>query len=140
MITQLAYDDFGREISRTVQNGNSTAFSLSQTYSSVGLASARQMLDYDNLDRLVDYQCTGEKSPADQYGNKIKRQQFVFDQYDNFTTATTTFQDGTTNVATYTYSSTDPTQLTGIGNTRSGYASNIALAYDGPSGTMPGAV
>ncbi|KAJ7192348.1 hypothetical protein GGX14DRAFT_380251 [Mycena pura] len=149
LTTSLKYDEFGREIQRTVvQSGDSdtTLYQLSQTYDSDGssLVATRDVKDgntnllrhegfeYDSLGRLVDYQCSGSDSwlPADEKGKKLKRQQFTFDNYDSLTQVLSDFQDGTNNTATYTYSDKDPAQLAQITNTNSNYTPQINLIYD----------
>ncbi|KAJ7189185.1 hypothetical protein C8R46DRAFT_1056772 [Mycena filopes] len=147
LTTSLNYDEFGREIQRTVvQSGDSdtTLYELSQTYDESSLVATHDVKDgnnnllrhevfeYDNLGRLIDYQCSGSDTwlPADEKGKKLKHQHFTFDSYNSLTRVVTDFQDGTNNTATHTYSAKDPAQLVQITNTNSDYTAEINLTYD----------
>ncbi|KAJ2898378.1 hypothetical protein MKZ38_003969 [Zalerion maritima] len=140
--THLKYDDFGREIERAVQKGDKTFYTLSQTYGKSSLLAGRNLDDcdgrrlrhesfqYDSLDRLIDYQCDGSQSPADEHGNQLKRQQFTFDKFHNLSSVITSFQDGTDNTTRFYYQNKDQTQVTKVTNTHRSYPSQIDLAYN----------
>ncbi|KAF7947261.1 uncharacterized protein EAE97_004510 [Botrytis byssoidea] len=140
--TKLAYDDFGREIKRSVYSGESTLiYNLSQTYNGIGLVASRlqeksgsvmqsESFEYDVHNRLVNYQCQGSEPPADQQGNLLRSQQFVFDNYDNIVQTSTVFQDGSSNTSTSSFSTQDPTQLIQVTNTHPDYPSKAVLEYD----------
>ncbi|TGO87381.1 hypothetical protein BPOR_0230g00080 [Botrytis porri] len=140
--TKLAYDDFGREIKRSVYSGESTLiYHLSQTYNGIGLVASRlqekssgvmrsESFEYDVHNRLVNYQCQGSEPPADQYGNFLRSQRFVFDNYDNIVQTSTVFQDGSSNTYVSSFSTQDPTQLIQITNTHPNYPSKAVLEYD----------
>ncbi|KAK0716312.1 hypothetical protein B0H67DRAFT_610844 [Lasiosphaeris hirsuta] len=147
LATRLEYDDFGREIRRTaVQKGDSekALHQLSQTYGELGLVATRDVRDgegnllrhesfqYDNLNRLVDYQSKGSDSwlPADEEGNRLQHQQFTFDNYNSLTQVATVFQDGSGNTTCYTYSDQDHAQVIKITNTHPDYSPQINLAYN----------
>ncbi|TGO52101.1 hypothetical protein BOTNAR_0335g00120 [Botryotinia narcissicola] len=140
--TKLAYDDFGREIKRSVYSGESTLiYNLSQTYNGIGLVASRlqeksgsvmqsESFEYDVHNRLVNYQCQGSEPPADSKGNLLTSQQFVFDNYDNIVQTSTVFQDGSSNTSTSSFSTQDPTQLIQVTNTHPDYPSKVVLEYD----------
>ncbi|KAM0152547.1 hypothetical protein ACHAPG_007621 [Botrytis cinerea] len=140
--TKLAYDDFSREVKRSVYSGESTLiYHLSQTYNGVGLVASRlqeksssvmrsESFEYDVHNRLVKYQCQGSEPPADQQGNLLKSQQFVFDNYDNIVQTSTVFQDGSSNTSASSFNTQDPTQLIQVTNTHPNYPSKAVLEYD----------
>ncbi|PYH40071.1 RHS repeat domain-containing protein [Aspergillus saccharolyticus JOP 1030-1] len=140
--TSIAYDEFDREVERTVSKGSDTLCKLTQSYGPTGLVNTRERtsadgsllqnesFEYDEQNRLTKYRCQGSQAPVDQYGHPIQTQQFDFDALDNLTQVTTMFQDNSVNTATYQYASNDPTQLTQITNTHAAYPKQIDLAYD----------
>ncbi|KAL9477371.1 hypothetical protein ACSS6W_007212 [Trichoderma asperelloides] len=140
--TRLVYDDFGREIERTVLQETKTLYRLTQSYGKTSLLGARHLengdekllrdetFEYDENNRLVNYTCQGSLSPADEHGRQLESQHFTFDAYDNLVEVVTGFQDGSQNTATYSFSSRDPTQLTSVTNTDTGLPSLIELEYD----------
>ena len=140
--TRLKYDDFGREIERAVQQGDKTVYTLSQTYGKSSLLEGRDLHDddggrlrhesfqYDTLDRLVDYQCAGSHSPADEHGNLLERQRFTFDEFQNLSSVTTAFQDRTDNTTRFYYQDKDQTQVTKVINNHSSYPAQIDLTYN----------
>lgn len=60
---------------------------------------------YDTLDRLEEYQCTGDEHlmPRNAAGRAITSQIFVYDALNNLTECYTDFVDGTSDTALYTY-------------------------------------
>lgn len=142
LTTHLTYDDFSREIGRMVYKGNETLYELIQTYYETGHVNTRRLEDargsllrqesfqYDEHDRLVDYQCQGPQSPSNEKGLQLQRQSFVFGSYDNLTQVTSVFQDGSQNVAKYLYNAQDVTQATRITNTHPSYDTQVDLEYD----------
>ncbi|MCJ1239214.1 hypothetical protein MMC14_007208 [Varicellaria rhodocarpa] len=140
--TRRAYDEFGREIERTVSKGTECLYRLSQRFDETSLVVGRSLKDgnnnilrdesfrYDSRYRLVDYQCQGSKPPTDGKGQALQRQKFSFNKYDNLIEISTAFQDGTRNSRSHVYSTEDPTQLIQITNTHPSYPSKIDLEYD----------
>ncbi|KAF7175009.1 hypothetical protein CNMCM7691_005477 [Aspergillus felis] len=140
--TDLTYDEFGRETSRTILKAGKRLYQLEQSYNESSLLSERHQRDgedsvlrsetfeYDDLNRLTDYTCEGSDAPADEKDRRIKSQNFKFDEYDNVCEVSTTFQDGSQNIAKYTRSETDPTQLAKITNTHATSAPQVELTYD----------
>ncbi|RHZ59573.1 uncharacterized protein CDV56_101052 [Aspergillus thermomutatus] len=144
LTTRLWYDDFGRETDRAILHGTKTLFKLKPIYGPTGLVAERDLKDeddkvlrhegfeYDVHNRLVDYTCSGEESqlPVDEHGHTILGQKFEFDDFENLSKVITRFQDGSENVATYTPSETNPTQLDKITNTHKDFPADIDLEYD----------
>ncbi|OAA41127.1 YD repeat-containing protein [Beauveria brongniartii RCEF 3172] len=142
LITHLTYDDFSREIGRSVRKGSKLLHQLTQTYLQTGHLAMRRLEDgngellleeaftYDVLDRLVDFECQGPQSPTDEQGNQIRQQSFTFGPFHNLVEITTIFQTGDKNVKRYTYADQDPGQVIGIRNSHHGYPTKIDLKYD----------
>ncbi|XP_055308446.1 uncharacterized protein LOC129572506 [Sitodiplosis mosellana] len=142
LTTRLSYDDFGREIKRTIADGSGVTVELSQTFQINGLLATRSTkknnvtirddhFGYDNRNRLVSYRATGNSLPTDAYGNQMTSQTYQFDALNNLTSVATTFNDRSSNTATYHYENqSDPTQLTKVNNTHSKYPANVNLSYD----------
>ncbi|KAM0247112.1 hypothetical protein ACHAQJ_009967 [Trichoderma viride] len=141
--TLREYDDFGREIVRTVSQGTETMYRLTQTFNETSLVTGRLTEDgkstvirdeafaYDNCNRLFSYKCKGTRPPLDEKGHAIKEQHFVFDSYDNIVEESTTFQDSSENTRCYIHSKEDPTQLVQITNKdHPEYPAKIELSYD----------
>ncbi|KIA75672.1 hypothetical protein HK57_00533 [Aspergillus ustus] len=146
LTTRFVYDDFGREIQRTVadQDGNDL-HQLRQTYGETGQIISRSLTDektgnatrqetfqYDHRGRLTDYRCEGSTSalPTDQYGNAIRAQRFQFDDYDNIVRVSSSFGDAGGNEALFAYGDADPTQLVLIINSHPSYTATIPFTYD----------
>ncbi|KAK2612587.1 hypothetical protein QQS21_001358 [Conoideocrella luteorostrata] len=145
LTTRLSFDDFGREIERAVSKAdNKLLYRVTQTYNTVGLVEGRNQTDsegkllraesfqYDDLNRLVDYQCRGSEKwlPTEEGAHVLKHQQFTFDEYNCIAKVSSEFQDGSMNTATYTYSSQDPTQLIRVTNTHNDYPARLDIGYD----------
>lgn len=142
--SELTHDDFGREISQLVKEGEKTLFVLTQEYNGLGLIQARTMrneqasfnlrnetFEYDDYNRLKYYECCGLQAPADEQGRLLQSQSFAFDDFDNITTITAVFQGNQgQNVTTYHYSLLDPTRLLKITNDHPEYPREIFLEYD----------
>lgn len=141
--TTLTYDDFGRELGRSVYKGETALlYNLSQTYTQTGLVNSRSQEDgqgvvlrgetfkYDVHNRLIAYSCQGSQAPVGQIGRHLESQSFTFDDYNNITQISTTFQDGAQNTTKYIFSTHDPTQLNGIVNTHPDDPANVDLEYD----------
>ncbi|MDR6714640.1 YD repeat-containing protein [Pseudomonas hunanensis] len=139
--TQLRYDDFDREISRTFDFGETTQV-LTQSYDvrdalvTKTLQEGDELLryetyQYDDRARLTRYECEGPQAPVDPYGQVITMQLFRLDALDNITRVRTTFPGGS-NTATYLFDNADPVQLSAITNDAPlhGYPARIDLEYD----------
>lgn len=140
--TSLKYDEFGREIERIIHTGKELLHHLGQTYNELNLLTNRTLKDgkgkllseesfeYDQQYRLIDYKFQGAQPMMDEAGQKIQRQQFSFDKFDNLVRIVNTFEDGSQNTRKHVYGAEDSTQLTKITNTHKKYAAEIALVYD----------
>ncbi|WP_337050109.1 RHS repeat-associated core domain-containing protein, partial [Serratia fonticola] len=139
LTTQLTFDDFNREVARTL-SGEDTLH-IAQTYQLNGLLSRSltqragvtlrdEHYQYDSRNRLEVYTCSGSALPVDSYGHALTRQQFQYDATGNLTQCLTDFVGGS-DTATYSYNVADPTQLTGVRHTGAGYPAQTALRYDG---------
>ncbi|UKZ66131.1 uncharacterized protein TrAtP1_007311 [Trichoderma atroviride] len=142
LTTHQRYDDFSREIERNIYHGANKLYKIRQTFNLMDLITQRQTWDgngtmlrkeifqYDNHNRLVNYSCDGTQLPVDEKGHAIQEQCFTFDHFDNLVQTSTTFQDQTKNVTLYTYNSADPNQLIELTNTNSSYTDKIELEYN----------
>ncbi|OEZ01550.1 hypothetical protein BIY45_06005 [Stenotrophomonas sp. BIIR7] len=145
MVTDIVFDDFGRELSRkftAVAGGKTVVQELSMRYDHSGRLEKRKLeqagdvlrqeiFTYDERGRLVDYRCTGSQPPVDPWGKTINRQQFRFDAFDRILSITTRFPGGW-NVARYDYEEDDPAQLTRIVHSHQDYPSRLLdLQWDG---------
>ncbi|WP_288440830.1 sugar-binding protein [uncultured Pseudomonas sp.] len=141
LTTELRYDAFDREVSRTFTMSD-TGQSLTQEYDVRDALTSRTLhegehllrketYDYDDRGRLEAYTSDGELSPVDPFGKVIREQYFRFDDIDNITRVLTVFPGGS-NTARYAFDNAqDPAQLTGIENDHPDYLEgNVALVYD----------
>jgi len=140
--TALDYDDFGREISRTVTDSSGVTLTESRTWLKNGLLETKTTLrngstvrneayEYDVRNRLTNYTASGRTLPQDAYGLAMAAQSYRYDALNNLTSVTTTLADGSSDVATYHYENTgDPTQLSSVTHTHDLYPQTISLEYD----------
>ncbi|MGN6086801.1 RHS repeat-associated core domain-containing protein [Trinickia sp.] len=140
---QLVVDDYGREVSRTLFEDASVRWLVEQEWNKNDLLSTRttyhlgsqyrqETFNYDERHRLIHWTCTGAL-PCDCYGNAVQEQKFFLDSFNNVTSATTKFSDGTENVATLAYDdAADPCKLTTVKNTNSSlsYPLSATMSYD----------
>ncbi|MFN1150033.1 RHS repeat-associated core domain-containing protein [Serratia liquefaciens] len=144
LTTTLGYDDFSREITRTVSDGNGIRLELSQQWLNTGLLSGRTTLEkgmavlketfrYDSRNRLVSYTALSDSPqylPPDAHGQGMTQQTYQYDVLNNLTEATTTLHDGSVDTATYHYDNpADPTQLMRVTHSDSQYPAML-LRYD----------
>jgi RHS repeat-associated protein len=140
LVTDLAYDDLGREISRSFEVSGSGTHTLTSSYTPASKLAQRTLkngnvvlrderFSYDKRGRLSQYSCIGTHRPRDPYGKEIVKQTYVFDAMDNIVTLETEFPGGK-NLASYDYSPCDPTQLIGIQHSHKDYPAPVVLGYD----------
>ncbi|QBX68329.1 RHS repeat-associated core domain-containing protein [Serratia quinivorans] len=142
LTTAFEYDDFSREISRTLTDSRGTTLATEMNRLKNGLLSRRvtrqnstvlkdEHYEYDCRHRLVSYLVSGSTPPPDAYGNTLTGQQYRYDAMNNLTSVTTTLTDGSEDTATYHYLNTaDPTQLSEVTHTHTSYPQTINLEYD----------
>ncbi|MCD4530473.1 MULTISPECIES: RHS repeat domain-containing protein [Pseudomonas] len=126
LVTQLQYDDQGREILRTLTLNQLPPRTQAQTWQVDGLLQSRDLqldglsllketFSYDARGRLTKHECEGSTLPRDGEGREIRSQIFSFDALDNIKLVLTKFADDTTERAIFTYAvDDDPCQLQGI--------------------------
>lgn len=140
LVTDLAYDDLGREISRSFEVSGSGTHTLTSSYTPASKLAQRTLkngnvvlrderFSYDKRGRLSQYSSIGTHRPRDPYGKEIVKQTYVFDAIDNIVTLETEFPGGK-NLASYNYSPCDPTQLIGIQHSHKDYPAPVVLRYD----------
>jgi RHS repeat-associated protein len=141
LVTELKYDDLGREILRTLTQTGQPPRTLEQIWQVDGLLKIRrqqqggttllrEMFIYDRRGRLTQHHCEGTTLPRDSEGRAIKRQVFSFDALDNIRLLLTTFGDGTSERALFTYGDDDPCQLQSIAYTPPRASGNPVFTYD----------
>lgn len=140
--TQLFYDDFGREISRTITDNSGMKIVISQTWlendqlanrvtQKNGTTVCTEHYDYDLRNRLLSYEAIGSELPTTPYGNLLSKQIYSYDALNNLVQVNTTHKDNTIDSAHYHYQNDkDPTQLSSITHTHANYPANISLSYD----------
>ncbi|WP_236707810.1 RHS repeat domain-containing protein [Pseudomonas sp. Leaf48] len=145
LVVEMRYDTQNREIERTLRVDNQPPRTIIQTWQGDNQLKSRQLsldgrsllkeeFDYDPRNRLVHHKCTGTSKalPKDAYGNAIISQRFTFDGLDNVKRVVTQFDNGLSDIATFTYAPDDPCQLTQITHTYTdgGYSPCQAFEYD----------
>lgn len=131
LTTTFEHDDFGREVSRTMSIGGSTALKLTQAFDDTDKLTQRilrrgnqvlrdERYGYDPRGRLERYTCRGPQAPVDPRGKPIVSQTWRFDALDNIRELTTVFIGGQ-DIATYHYENPDRTQLTRVTHSHPDY-------------------
>ncbi|MCD5979508.1 RHS repeat protein [Pseudomonas quasicaspiana] len=141
LVTQLEYDDFGREVRRVLTVDSSQPEELSQQFDNKDKLIRRLLLRgstvlrdesfaYDSRGRLEHYECAGPHLPVDAAGKEILVQDYLFDELDNIRQLKTVFAGGE-NIATYEYENFDKTQLSQVRHSHPDYAAQQArFSYD----------
>ncbi|MEN8518037.1 RHS repeat-associated core domain-containing protein [Burkholderia sp. RS02] len=144
LTTTLGYDEFSREITRTLSDNTGTRLELRHMWLNNGLLAGRatrkgghevlkETYGYDRRNRLVSYMASSDRPeylPPDAYGQAMTQQTYHYDALNNLTTVTTTLHDGITDTTTHHYENpADPTQLTKITHTDS-RRQPVLLRYD----------
>lgn len=140
--TDFTYDDFGRELSRTVSDSAGVTVKVTQCWRANGQLAQRVTLRdarpvrtetyrYDERNRLVGYSASGTLKLQDGYGHTVSAQVWHYDALNNLTTVVTTLEDGSTDTARYHYDNPDdPTQLTSLTHSHAAYPAILTLVYD----------
>jgi RHS repeat-associated protein len=142
LTTSMAYDDFEREILRTISDSSGSTIKIIQRWMDNdllaectrlvnGVAVSQERYGYDVRNRLTEYTVSGSSLPSDAYSNKMLKQVYQYDALNNLTIVTTMLTDGSSDIATYHYENiNDPTQLTSVTHTHDKYPQSIRLEYD----------
>ncbi|MBA1205055.1 RHS repeat-associated core domain-containing protein [Pseudomonas capeferrum] len=142
LTTLLDYDEHGRENRRTQLLDGQSQKTLLQEWGKDGLLDARlsregknillkEKFTYDSRGRLTIVEYSGLQLPKDNEDREVKKQVFRFDSLDNITLCMTTFPDGSSETARYTYELDDRCQLAGLSLTRAGGGTTeLAFAHD----------
>ncbi|MFJ4388379.1 RHS repeat domain-containing protein [Pseudomonas soli] len=139
----LEYDSLGREtrctfsVSEAGQNHTfvqTLAYSnldqlVSRTWEEAG-QQAQEHFTYDLHGRLVHYIANTDAAAQDPFGNAVAEQRFTFNAVDGLREVLSTFADGSTDIATFRYAESDPTQVISISHTHSSWPAEIKLTYD----------
>lgn len=143
LVSEPAYDDFSREVQRDITTADGSRLTVLQEWRqddllkekmtlSGGEIVRREVYDYDNRLRLVNYSCTGQDLPPDAFGNRVSGQAFEFDPLNNIRGCVTWFADGSSDKAVYLYlNESDPTQLSAVTHTHASYPAHTPFSYDG---------
>ncbi|WLH13027.1 type IV secretion protein Rhs [Pseudomonas hefeiensis] len=141
MVTDLAYDEFGREILRRSGSQGNDAIEVAQSFGPGDKLSRRTLksnnevlrlesFTYDLRGRLTRYTCEGKQAPVDTQGKVIVSQDYTYDYLDNICQVVTRFAGGE-NIANYRYDLTDKTQLSAVTHSHPDYVSaNSTFNYD----------
>ncbi|MDH0356364.1 RHS repeat-associated core domain-containing protein [Morganella sp. GD04133] len=142
LTTAFEYDDFSREISRTLTDSKGVTLATEMHRLKNGLLSRRvtrqsstvlkdEYYEYDRRHRLVSYRVSGSTPPPDAYGNMLSGQQYQYDAINNLITVITTLADGSKDTAVYHYrNAADPAQLSEVTHTHAAYPPRIKPEYD----------
>ena len=89
---------------------------------------------YDSINNLLNYTCSGAFCPKDNLGNRINSQHYTFDTWNNIKTVATSVTSKTQgtqiNTTTYAFDAKDPIRLSHYSNSNPAYAQSATLAYD----------
>ncbi|WP_222888943.1 hypothetical protein [Enterobacter sp. C2] len=142
LTTQIEYDDYSREQTRTIIPDSGESIIITTEYfennqvSRVKIEQGTETLSdnhyyYDSRNRLHCHECSGSSLPKDGYGQEFVSQTFEYDCLNNIKTCTTLSSSDVKDIATFIYeNSSDPTQLTSIGHQGNpAYPSVINLYY-----------
>ncbi|WP_277972950.1 RHS repeat-associated core domain-containing protein [Pantoea agglomerans] len=141
LTTELEYDDFGQEITRTITDSNGESLKVTQKWRQDGLLAGRitqrdgveirkEQYGYDRRNRLRLYRVSGSSFPEDWRGHEMTTQLFEYDALNNLIRVSTYLADASLDMAVYRYeNSDDPTQLTSVSYEGS-FSQTISLEYD----------
>ncbi|MFU2326190.1 RHS repeat domain-containing protein [Pseudomonas sp. NFX98] len=146
LTTTLAFDDIGRETSRTLVLRNAQGRALQPerrielTYLADGNVSTRHLsvdgitalletFEYDLRGRLEVHGYSGTDLPKDRFGHAMLKQYFEFDALDNIIYSRTDFADGRRNIAEYGFAVDDPCQLAHVTHSHPDYKALLLTDY-----------
>ena len=144
LLQTLAYDRLGREHSRTftvTHAGVVRTQVQTLTYTLLDQVETRHWQDdtragterftYDQLGRLLTYTAEPAVAPQDPFGNRVVSQVFTLNVLDGYDSVLSTFVDGTSDTASYTYNNPkDRCQVSSIAHTHPTWPATLSLRYD----------
>lgn len=143
LVTEVTHDTLGREIERNLTFSGFPTRTITQVWQADDQLKSRHLhigahsllkeeFQYDPRKRLIRHTCTGELLPRDEHGNRITRQAFRFDAQDNVELCTTSFDNGQSDRAVFTYAEDDSCQLKTVTHTyiEGGYKALQTFDYD----------
>lgn len=143
LVTETVLDSLDREIFRTLSVTGEPTRTISQTWYPDDQLKTRHLkigevsqlseeFSYDAQGRLTIHTCTGTTLPKDVHGNPYNRQIFRYDAMNNIETCQTRFANDETDIANFTYSPDDPSQLITLTHsyTAGGYRATQSFEYD----------
>ncbi|MEG5263578.1 RHS repeat-associated core domain-containing protein [Pseudomonas sp. JDS28PS106] len=141
LLTAIEYDSLDRELKRTLTLTGQPQRVITQTWydddqlhtrdlSVGGTSLCKETFSYDLRGRLDHYSCEGTQLPTDAKGNRLTEQVFVFDPLDNVETCLSRYEDGSRDLARFSYASDDPCQLVKVTHTHASYPAALDFSYD----------
>ncbi|MEW5514491.1 RHS repeat-associated core domain-containing protein [Pseudomonas asiatica] len=136
------YDCFGREVQRTLTLDNGTVEVLEQkwrdddqlhirTRHQSGVLLLEEIFAYDDLDRLERVDYSGSQLPRNTAGRAMTSQVMRFNERDQLTRCSTSFADGETDSARFTYKTDGSCQLQRVTHTlQPDYPADQVFEYD----------
>ncbi|PKQ75539.1 sugar-binding protein [Aeromonas sobria] len=138
-ITDIEWDEYSREVSRTVALNDTYIFEQYQDYNELGLLRSRikegatlgkvtETYTYDSLSQLKRVEFLGD-GPLSEWGQPIVSLEWSYDDLGNMLSQRCTTNESQ-DVANYYYEAEDPTQLTRITHTHPQLPNQTVLKYD----------
>lgn len=138
---EFAFNSIGVETNREVVIDSEVSFSISQEYNSNMQLKKRDIFFskdttteqflYDDLNRIVTYNCDGIMCPSDEKGNAITAQTFKHDNYGNVIEVINTLKgQAEKNTRQFTYKPNNPVLLGRVTNTHPDYLADFECKYD----------
>ena len=89
---------------------------------------------YDSINNLLNYACSGALCPKDNLGNRINSQKYTFDIWNNIKTVSTSVTSKAkgiqSNITTYQFDANDPIHLLRYTNSNPAYDQSATIEYD----------
>jgi RHS repeat-associated protein len=138
MTISYTYDERLRESERCFKLDGFADLTIKRTYEGAWLVSSEMLegnellrseqFTYTSEGRLASYQCNGSQTPVDPQGKKPIKQAFTYDGLGNITQCVSAF-DQDENTSSFTYDTTDRTQLKSVKHTLEPFPKTMAV-YD----------
>lgn len=140
IVTDIKYNVLGMETERVITVNSQFEKRIVQTFNQDLLLNQRvqttatgittEVMEYDEVHRLISFKVSGEMLPKNEYGRTIIQQVYKYDIYNNPIQVVTEFLDGSSDTAQYYYDENDPVKLIEKTHTHPDYPSVIFLKYD----------